>query len=127
MVDPGLRSAKQAVTGDIRGAASTALGAAATATKEGAGDYYLQMFILMFFLYVSANTTNKTHITTLQSLSITLSPLTGLLSTAASAVKITTMESAGKTYICGIVLSHALFVISNYIDVWITTHRRCCE
>lgn len=40
VVDPGLLSAKQAVTGDIRGAASTALGAAATATKEGAGDYY---------------------------------------------------------------------------------------
>eukprot|EP01032_Pedospumella_encystans_P025612 gene25612-28940_t len=36
VVDPGLQSAKQAVTGDIRGAASTALGAAATATKESA-------------------------------------------------------------------------------------------
>lgn len=44
VVDPGLQSARQAVTGDIRGAATTALGAAASVTKEGAGD-------ILFYTY----------------------------------------------------------------------------
>lgn len=49
-----------------------------------------------------------------QFLCFTLRPLTGLLSTAASAVKTTTMESAGKAYEF---FSLPVLVISAYIDL----------
>jgi len=98
VVDPGLQSARQAVTGDIRGAATTALGAAASVTKEGAGD---------ILLYESAM--HYTKNSTVLFIHICIFPVTfvfifrislfrhgtDMLSSAASIVKTTTVQGAG--------------------------------